>query len=83
MTQHDDAVGERKRFRLVMRDVDDRHAEPAMKALDFGLHLLAQVLVECGERLVEQQQLRLEDDRPRQGDALLLAAADLRWLSRT
>ena len=41
-------------------------------------HLLAQLGVEVGERLVEQQHARLDDERARKRDALLLAARELR-----
>ena len=47
------------------------------RALDLAqldLHLLAQLGVEIGERLVEQQDARLDDQRAGQRDALLLAA---------
>ena len=48
---------------------------------DLELHLLAQLLVERAERFVHQHDLRLEHQRARQGDALLLAAGELRRLS--
>ena len=48
-----------------------------MKALDLHLQLLAQPLVERAQRLVHQQRMRLEDQRPGEGDALLLAAGEL------
>ena len=48
-----------------------------MDALDLDLHLLAQLLVECPERLVHQQQARMRHQRPRHGDPLLLAAGQL------
>ena len=40
-------------------------------------HFLAQVGIEIGERLVEQQRLRLDDQRAGERDALLLAAGKL------
>ena len=46
-------------------------------ALELDLHLLAQLEVEGAERLVEQQDLRVVDDRAREGDALTLAAGEL------
>ena len=42
-----------------------------------SLHLLAQLAVERAERLVEQQQPRLEHGGAGQRDALLLAAGEL------
>ena len=57
--QHDDAVGERHRLDLVVRDIDDRGAEALMQLLDLDPHLGAQLRVEVGERLVEQEGLGL------------------------
>ena len=48
-----------------------------MDAADLGAHLEPQLGVEVGERLVHQHQRRLDDDRARDGDALLLAAGEL------
>ena len=47
-------------------------------AFSSALHLLAQLQVERAERLVEQQHLRLADQRARQRHALALAARQLR-----
>ena len=40
-------------------------------------HLEAELGVEVGERLIEEQALRADGQRPGQGDALLLAAGEL------
>ena len=69
---------ERQRLFLVVRHQQRRHAEPALKLLQLDLQLLAQLAVERAERLVEQQDVGLEDDRTRQRHALLLAAGKLR-----
>ena len=45
---------------------------------DLGAHLAAQLGVEVAERLVEKEDLRLAHQRPAHGDALRLAAAQLR-----
>ena len=49
-----------------------------VEELDLGAHLGAQLGVEIGERLVEQEDLRLAHDGPAHGDALALAARQLR-----
>ena len=49
----------------------------ALDPLELELHRLAQLEVECGERFVEQQGAGQVDERPGQGDALLLAAGQL------
>ena len=74
---HRDAVGQRQRLALVMGDEDRGDAEPALDFLDLDLHRGAQILVERGERLVEQQHLGLDHQRARQRHALLLAAGQL------
>ena len=80
--EHGQAVAHRQRLLLVVRDVDEGDADLALDALELDLHLLAQLEVERAERLVEQQHLRAVDDRPRQRDALALAAGELRRLAR-
>ena len=74
---HDDAVGERERLVLVMRDVDRGPPELGVDAPDFGTGFDPQLRVEIGQRLVHQDERRLDDDRPRDGDALLLTAGEL------
>jgi hypothetical protein len=72
---HDgDPVGHRERFLLVVRDVDEGRPDVALNRLQLQLHLLAELHVERAERLVEEQRGRRVDERPSQGDALLLAA---------
>ena len=74
---HDDAVGDGHRLGLVVRDVDDGEAQTLLQVADLLAHLAAQPRVEVRQRLVEQQHLRLEHERARDGDALLLAAGEL------
>ena len=52
-----------------------------MDALDLGPHLDAQLGVEVRQRLVEQEQARMHDERARDRDALLLAARELRGIA--
>ncbi len=73
--QHDDAVGERHRLDLVVGDVDHRrvgHRFLELGDLDAGGD--AQRRVEVGQRLVEQEHLRIAHDGAADGDALALAA---------
>ena len=56
---HDaDAAGERHRLLLVVGDDDEGDAELVLQADELELRVLAQLLVERAQRLVEQQQLR-------------------------
>ena len=58
LVHHGDAVRRDHRFGLVVRDVDGGDAELVVQAPDFEAHLLAQVGVQVGQRLVEQQHRR-------------------------
>ena len=78
---HDrDPVGHRQRLLLVVRDVDEGDPELLLDRLQLDLERLAELRVERAERLVEQQHRRLEDERPRERDPLLLAAGELAGL---
>ena len=75
---HDNAARQRHRLLLIVRDVEDGGREPRLQQLDLEPHLLAQNRVEVAQRLVEQEEIRLVDERARERDALLLSAAQLR-----
>ena len=75
---HDhDAVGQRHRFRLVVGDINPGHADLLLQVLEEGAGFQPQFGVEIAQRFVEQEDLRLIDDRPRQRRALLLPAGKL------
>ena len=76
VAHHGDAVAERHRLDLVVRDVDRRHLEVALEPRDLGAHLHAQLRVEVRERLVHQERLRLAHDRAAHRDSLALAAGE-------
>ena len=76
---HDrDALPERHRLDLVVRDVDGRDAEPLVQARQLGAHADAQLRVEVRERLVHQERGRLAHDRAAHRDALALTARERR-----
>ena len=79
---HDhDCVGNRKCFFLVVRDVKRADTDFFDQTLELDAHFFAQFSVEVAEWLVEQNEPRLQGEAARQGDALLLPAAQLRWIS--
>ena len=65
-------------FRRLRRRVDQNGAGLGEYARQFLAQFLAQLVVEVGERLVEQNQSRALDEGARNGGALLLAAGELR-----
>src|SRR5690606_39389183 len=61
--------------RVLFRSCRDLQA--LMQLLDLRAHLDAQLGVEVGERLVEEEDLRVAHDRAAHGDALALTAREL------
>jgi hypothetical protein len=66
-------MAHRQRLFLIVGDVEERRADEVLDAAQLEVHRLAQLEIEGGERLVEEQYLRVVDQRPGQGDALRLA----------
>ena len=82
LVHDDDAVRDRHRFRLIVRYVDDGKREALLEIADFLAHLPAKPRIEIRQRLVEQKYSRLEHQRARDRDALLLPAGKLRRQAR-
>src|SRR6266852_4683622 len=76
--QHRDAVAQRERLRLVVRDVDHRRAKFAMQPRQLDPRLDAELRVQIGEGLVEQECQRFAHDRAAECDALALPSRELR-----
>ena len=77
VVHHHDPVGQRHRLDLVVGDVDRGGADLLVHLLDLGPHLHAQLGVEVGQRLVEQEDLGIAHDGAAHRDALALAAREL------
>ena len=76
--EHDgDSVAHAHCFFLIVSDEDERDAELALQQLQLDLHLLAELAVECAERLVEQQHAGPVDECTGNCNALLLATRHL------
>ena len=74
---HRDAVRHVADDRQVVRDEDVRQPEVALQRLQQVHDLRADRHVERGDRLVEDDQLRVQRERTRDADALPLAAREL------
>ncbi|EAU68781.1 conserved hypothetical protein [Stigmatella aurantiaca DW4/3-1] len=74
---HRDAVAHRHRFDLIVRHVDARHAQALLELFDLRAHGHAQLGVQVGQRLVEEEHGRLAHDGAAQGHALALATGQL------
>jgi len=74
---HADLVGDRERLLLVVRDIDRGDAEFLLQPPDVAPQVHPQLGIEVGQRLVHQQHLGADHQRPRQAHTLLLAAAEL------
>jgi hypothetical protein len=73
----DGAAAEQQRFRRLGGGIDEDRAGGLEDARQFGAQFLAQLVVEIGERLVQQHQIGALDQRARDRGALLLAAGQL------
>ncbi len=78
----DDAVGDGQGFLLVVGDVDHGQAQRLLEGADLLAHVAAQLGVQVGQRLVEQQHLRLQHDGAGHRHALLLAAGEFAGQAR-
>ena len=74
---HADLVGERGGVLEVVGDEDGRQRELAEQLVELDPHRRLRVRIERRQRLVEQQDARLERERPRERDPLALAARQL------
>ena len=72
--EHGDAVAQRHRLDLVVRDVDRGGAEPFVQSGEFGAHLHPQLRVQVRQGLVHEERARLAHHGAADGDALALAA---------
>ena len=74
---HGDAVGQRHRLLLVVRDDNESNPKLVLNVHEFELRLLTQFLVQGRERLIQQQHLGSLDECTCQRNALLLSAGQL------
>ncbi len=72
--QNDDTFRQRHCLHLIVGDVDHRRLELLMELRQLVAHAGAQRRIEIGQRLVEEEHIRLADDGATDGDALPLAA---------
>ena len=75
---HDtDAVRHIDGFFLIVSDVNKRDPQLLLQTFQFQLHLSAQLQIQCSQRFIQQQHLRLIDHRSGNGNALLLSTGQL------
>ncbi len=73
---HHDPVAQRHRLFLIVGDVDGRGLKALVQSFEFGARRDAQLRIEVGERLIEQEHGRVAHDGPADGHALALAAGE-------
>jgi hypothetical protein len=78
---HCDLIGHSERFFLIVCHEDRSHSGLPLECAQFTAELISQVAIEVGERLVQQQHVRFDDECAGQGDALLLPAGERARLS--
>ena len=79
MRHDDEPVGHGQGLILVVSDHHGGDAESTLELTDLDADFLPELAVEVRQGLVQEQHLGGDDDRPRQGDALLLASRELAW----
>ncbi len=72
--QDGDAVCDRDRLLLVVRDIDGGQSKLPADAANFLPHFQTQFRIQIGQWLVQEQARRPHDERSCESDALLLAA---------
>ena len=72
LEHHGDAVRHDKRLFLIVGDQNEGDADLALQPSQFDLHLFAHLLVQGAEGFIQQQHLRLQDQRPGQRHPLAL-----------
>ena len=77
LAQDRDPVAERHRLGLVMGDVDRGDAQAALQPSDLGAHLAAELGIQVRQRLIEEERIRLSDDRAAHRDTLPLPAGEV------
>ena len=75
---HHYRFGKRERLSLVVGHIDGGEAETVLQHLELQPHLVAQLRIEIGQRLVEQDKPWLVHQRASERNALLLSAAQFR-----
>ena len=68
-------IGHGQRFELIVGDIKRGDAEALDKLAQFEPRIFPKFCIEIRQWLVEQQHFWLADERPRQGQTLLLSAA--------
>src|SRR5690348_6528209 len=74
-----DAVCERHRLDLVVGNVDHGMAKLLMEPLDFSSHIISKLGIQIAQRLIEQEEQRVSDDRTADCDTLALTTRQLTW----
>jgi hypothetical protein len=74
LAQQHHLVGHAHGLDLVVRYIDERDAEPALQRLDLQPHVVPQLGIEIGQRLVHQADRIFRNDGARECHALALAA---------
>ena len=74
--EHDHPIRERERLQRIVRHQQTHPVERRQVLAEIAPQLRASLDVDGGERLVEQQEPRLDRERARQRDALALSAGE-------
>src|SRR6187399_3207680 len=77
MTHHMKSISKAESIDPVMGHDDCRYLQSPKQSCELGSHMVSRSAVERRQRLIQQEQLRLSNQRSSQGDPLLLPAGEL------
>jgi len=80
--EHQHAVSQRQRFRLIVSHIKRGQAEPPLERLNLPAHMQSELSVKIRKRLIQQQESGLSHQRPSHRHALPLPAGELARPSR-
>ena len=78
---HDNFVRHCKGFGLIVGYENRGDADAVLNGFQLNAHVFAQVGIKGGKRLIKQEHIWLDHDGAGQGDALLLTARELAWVT--
>ncbi len=79
LIEDDDAITHTHRLFLVMGYEDEGDAGFTLDALEFDLHLLAQLTIQSTEWFIKEEDLGSQDQCSSESDALTLSTGELVW----
>jgi len=79
--QDTDSIGEAKRFVEIVSDEDGGLAQLPPEPVELGLQVRSGNRIECSERFIEQDHIRIGSESPGDSDSLPLSSGKFAWVA--